>query len=85
MTNSEARKRKEELETSNLRIVEYQCRDIGYGMESGVVIGTWDHTETNLGGAPAFNITERVWTEPAYREMTIYLFDDEVLSDEGHA
>lgn len=59
-------------EARELRVVEYECRDLGYGVEFGLVAGFWgprDWTgKREL--VPLFDDEDR-----------IYLFDDEVLSD----
>lgn len=63
------------------RLVTFECRDIGYGVEWGQVIGYWDETDHNLGGGPRFDVVDRVTgTGP---NSHLYLFDDEVLDDEA--
>lgn len=57
-----------------LRLITYTCRDIGYGVEEGFASGFWG---------------ERDWTgkrkfTPLFNdEPVIYLFDDEITSDEA--
>lgn len=61
---------------TTIREVQYECRDIGYGVESGVVFGHWGARDWT--GKRAF--------VPLFSdEPTLYLFDDEVLSDEPKA
>lgn len=65
------------------REVTYEARDIGYGIETGVVLGYWDEQRTNAGGAPAFDVTE--WIDhngEPFGDSPLYLFEDEVVSDE---
>lgn len=59
-----------------LREVTYRCRDLldGSPVESGFVVGHWDPSRTNAGGAPAF--------EPLNGEV-LYLFADEVVCDDS--
>lgn len=78
------------IKATGKREVSFQCRDIGYGIETGTVIGYWNEGETNLGGAPAFDVVEVVvgcenGGDPVHASDVIYLFDDEVLSDEAVA
>ena len=56
-----------------MRDIHYKCRDIGYGIEEGYATGVWG--ERNWQGHRTF-----VQHGPL---DTLYLFDDEVVSDEG--
>lgn len=53
-------------------MITYECRDIGYGVESGEVIGIWTG-ETDASGKSTFVSIDGV---------SLYLFPDEVLSED---
>lgn len=55
------------------REITYRCRDIGYGVEEGDARGVWG--ERQWTGSRLFTPTDR--SGPA-----LYLFDDEIESDE---
>lgn len=65
------------------RAIRFECRDIGYGVESGIAVGVWG--ERDWTGKRAFHVSE---LDPCEYdglgdvEPVFYFFDDEVLSDE---
>lgn len=56
-----------------LRRVEWRARDIGYGVEEGVTLGYWADGHDWIGKRELI---------PADGSESLYLFDDEVVSDE---
>lgn len=65
-----------------MRHVEFECRDIGNGVETGSVTGLWD--EPIWTGARPFLVASVEFYSAdslSYGDV-LYLFPDEVLSDE---
>jgi hypothetical protein len=60
---------------TNLTLLTYRCRDIGYGVEEGTIEGRWTG-ERDTSGKRTF--------EPAFQggKAPLYLFDDEVITEE---